>query len=61
MPKKKKRVHKDVLMIQDGKVTKIEGVYDVDPGEPASRAVINKRDKRKGLWMDIELIDDEDD
>ncbi|MGB9866718.1 MAG: hypothetical protein ACPLPR_02265 [Bacillota bacterium] len=59
MPKSKKRVHKDVFMVQDGNVTHIEGIYDVPSGQPASRAVVNKRSKERGLWMEIELVDDE--
>ena len=58
--KSRKRLHKDVLMTVDGNVTTIEGIYDVPPGEPASRAVINRRSKEPGLWMDIELVDDEE-
>ncbi|HHV79088.1 MAG TPA: hypothetical protein GXX40_05680 [Firmicutes bacterium] len=60
MPKKKP-VRKDVLTVVDGNVTEIASIHDVSPGEPVLRATINKRDKLRGLWMDIELIDDEDD
>lgn len=54
MPKKK--VRKDILTVVDGNVTEIASVHDVEPGEPAIRATMNKRDKRKGLWMDFEVV-----
>ena len=56
MPNRKR---KDYLLVHDGKLTEIASVKDTPPGEPSIHASMDKRDKRKGLWMDFELVFDE--